>query len=197
MQTHKEPRRRTVGSAMREASELPQPSIVDVDPEDPAQVLDDAGQFSVTDLNLDAEPAAEAEADVDAAAAEVAAEDEELEEDSEVDANAREVETPSETTADAYAAAVDGEDTGELYGLHTPHATDHELDKTPDQESFVDSEQGETWLETLEKKAAEGGAEAEEDLEVVDNSDELGGHHSTESGDRPVADKGSGGEGGL
>jgi hypothetical protein len=197
MQTHKEPRRRTVRSAMREASELPQPSIVDVDPEDPAQVLDDAGQFSVTDLNLDAEPAAEADAEVDAAAAEVFAEDEELEEDSEVDASARDVETPSETTADAYAAAVDGEDTGELYGLHTPHATDHELDKTPDQESFVDSEQGENWLETLEKKAAEGGAEAEEDLEVVDNSDELGGHHSTESGDRPVADKGSGGEGGL
>lgn len=182
---------------MREASELPQPSIVDVDPEDPAQVLDDAGQFSVTDLNLDAEPAAEADADVDAAAAEVFAEDEELEEDSEVDAGARDLETPSETTADAYAAAADGEDTGELYGLHTPHATDHELDKTPDQESFVDSEQGENWLETLEKKAAEGGAEAEEDLEVVDNSDELGGHHSTESGDRPVADKGSGGEGGL
>ena len=117
--------------------------------------------------------------------------------DSEVDARGREVDTPSETTADAYAAAIDGDDTGELYGLHTPHAADRDLDKTADQESFVDSEQGETWLETLEKKAAEGGAEAEEDLEVVDNSDEHTGHHSTESGDRPVADKGSGGEGGL
>ena len=179
---------------MREASELPQPSIVDVDPEDPAQTLDDAGQFSV--LEVDAEPAAEAEADVEAAAAEIAAEEQETE-DSEVDARGREVDTPAETTADAYADAIDGDDTGELYGLHTPHAADRDLDKTADQESFVDSEQGETWLETLEKKAAEGGAEAEEDLEVVDNSDEHTGHHSTESGDRPVADKGSGGEGGL
>ena len=87
--------------------------------------------------------------------------------------------------------------TGDLYGVHTPHASDRELDKTADQESFVDSEMGENWLETLGKKAAEYGAEAEEELEVVDNSDELGGHHSTESGDRPVADKGSGGRGGM
>jgi hypothetical protein len=104
-------------------------------------------------------------------------------------------ETPSETWADAYTG--EAHDTGELYGVHTPDAADPDLDKTPDRESFVDAASGEHWLETLGKKAAEYGAEAEQELDVVDNSDELGGHHSSESGDRPVADKGSGGEAGL
>lgn len=167
---------------MQDASALPGSSIVDIDPEVPSQLLDDAGQFSVMSVDVDAQPDAEAEADLEAATVTAEAEEEEIE-------------TPSETNMDAYAEQAD--DTGELYGLHTPHAADRDLDKTPDQESFVDSEMGENWLETLGKKAAEYGAEAEEDLEVVDNSDELGGHHSTESGDRPVADKGSGGRGGL
>lgn len=178
---------------MREASELPQPSIVDVDPEVPSQLLDDAGQYSVVDLGVEAQPSAEAEADVDGAV--VVAEAEEPEE---IDEDAVELDTPDQTTADAYAAVA--EDTGELYGVHTPHAEDKELDKTEDQESFIDSEAGENWLETLGKKAAEYGAEVEEQLEVIDDSDEHiehRGHHSTESGDRPVADKGSGGPGGL
>lgn len=166
--------------AMREASELPQPSIIDVDPEDPSQLLDDAGQYQVVDLEVEAQPQAEADAEIDAAVE---------------TADMSEVDTPEDTTFDAYAEEAD--DTGELYGVHTPPAGDRDLDKTPDQESFVDSEQGENWLETLGKKAAEGGAEAEHVVDPVDNSDELGGHHSTEAGDPPVADKGSGGDGGL
>lgn len=165
---------------MQDASALPGTSIVDIDPEIPSQLLDDAGQYQVMSVDVDAQPADEAEADLEAATE---------------TAEADEIETPSETNMDAYAEQAD--DTGELYGLHTPHASDRDLDKTQDQESFVDSEMGENWLETLGKKAAEYGAEAEEELDVVDNSDELGGHHSTESGDRPVADKGSGGKGGL
>lgn len=165
---------------MREASELPQPSIMDIDPEDPSQLLDDAGQYSIVDLEVEAQPHAEADAELDAAVE---------------TADASEIDTPQDTTADAYAEEAD--DTGELYGVHTPRAADRDLDKTADQESFADSEQGETWLETLGKKAAEYGAEPEEELDVVDNSDEHNGHHSTESGDRPVADKGSGGDGGL
>lgn len=161
---------------MQDASRLPQPSLVDVDPEDPSQLLDDAGQYSVTHLDVEALPAEEGEADIDGATTES-------------------VEEPDETTADAWAA--DAEDTGELYGVHTPHAEEAEPEQTADQESFIDSEQGENWLETLGKRAAEYGAAAEEELDVVDNSDELGGHHSTESGDRPVADKGSGGPSGL
>jgi hypothetical protein len=179
MQANKDSRNddKRIKRAMQEASALPGDSIVDVDPEIPSQLLDDAGQFSVMSIDVVAQPDAEGEADIDAAT---------------VTAEAGE---PEELSLDAYAEQAD--DTGELYGVHTPHAGDPDLDKTADQESFVDSEMGENWLETLGKKAAEYGAEAEEELEVVDNSDELGGHHSTESGDRPVADKGSGGRGGM
>jgi hypothetical protein len=181
MATHKESVPRDEAErAMREASELPQPSIIDIDPEDPSQLLDDVGQYQVVDLGVEAQPHAEADAELDAA---VEA------------ADVSEIDTPEDTTMDAYAEEAD--DTGELYGVHTPRAADRDLDKTPDQESFADSEQGEHWLETLGKKAAEYGAEPEEELDVVDNSDEHTGHHSTESGDRPVADKGSGGDGGL
>lgn len=182
MQANKDSRKddQRIQRAMQDASALPASSIVDIDPEVPSQLLDDAGQFSVMSVDVDAQPEAEADADLEAAT---------------VTAEADEIETPSETNMDAYAEQAD--DTGELYGLHTPHAADRDLDKTADQESFVDSEMGENWLETLGKKAAEYGAEAEEELDVVDNSDEQGGHHSTESGDRPVADKGSGGRGGL
>jgi hypothetical protein len=176
MATHKQSvSRDETQRAMREASELPQPSIVDLDPEDPSQLLDDAGQYQIVDLEVEAQPQAEADAELDAA----------------VEATS-EVDTPQDTTADAYAEEAD--DTGELYGIHTPRAADRDLDKTADQEEFVDSNEGETWLETLGKKSAEGGAEAEEELDVIDDAD---GHHSTESGDRPVADKGSGGDAGL
>lgn len=182
-----------VERAMREASELPQPSIVDVDPEDPAQLLDDAGQYSIVDLGVEAQPSAEAEADMEAAV--IVAEGEEGEE---IDEDAVELDTPDMTTADAYAAAA--EDTGDLYGVHTQRAEDKDLDRTPDNEEFIDSDQGETWLETLGKKASEYGAEVEEELDVVDDSDEHEdhrGHHKTDTRDRPVADKGSGGDGGL
>ena len=164
-----------VRRAMMEASELPQPSLVDIDPEVPSQLLDDAGQYTALPVDVDALPVDEAEADVQAA-------------------TVASVEEPNETDMDAYAEQAD--DTGELYGVHTPRAADRDLDKTDDQESFADSEMGENWLETLGKKAAEYGAEAEEVLDPVDNSDEHT-HHSSERGDRPVADKGSGGPGGL
>jgi hypothetical protein len=166
--------------AMREASELPQPSIIDVDPEDPSQLLDDVGQYQVVDLEVEAQPQAEADAELDAAVE---------------SADLSEVDTPQDTTYDAYAE--DANDTGDLYGVHTPPAGDRDLDKTPDQESFVESEAGENWLETLGKHAAEYGAEAEHVVDVIDDSDEHTGHHGTEGGDRPVADKGSGGDGGL
>ena len=175
---------------MREANELPQPSIVDIDPEDPSQLLDEVGQFSIVPFEVEARPSAEAEADIDAAVMDAHAE-----EDSEVDEDARELDTPDATTSDAYAEAA--EDTGDLYGVHQPRAEDKELDKTPDRESFIDSEGGEHWLETLEKKATEYGVEAEHELDVVDDSDEHRGHHKSDNRDRPVADKGSGGEGGL
>src|SRR5688572_6828091 len=141
MATHKETVPRDPAQrAMREASELPQPSIVDIDPEDPSQLLDDAGQYSIVDLEVEAQPHAEADAELDAAV-------------EAADLETSEIDTPEDTTIDAYAEEAD--DTGDLYGVHTPRAADRDLDKTPDQEEFVDSDQGENWLETLGKKAAE------------------------------------------
>jgi len=176
---------------MREANELPRSSIVDVDPEDPSQLLDEVGQFSVVQLAVEAQPSAEAEADIEAATAEAHYEDE----DSEVDDDAQELDTPDATAANAYAEAA--EDTGDAYGLHSPRGADKDLDKTADAQEFVDSADGENWLETLEKKATEYGAEPERELDVVDDSDQHRGHHSSDRRDRPVADKGSGGDGGL
>ena len=163
---------------MREASRLPQPSIVDIDPEEPTQLLDDVGQYSVIDLGVEAQPHAEADALIDAAIDEAESEGEPSDE----------IEAPRE------------KDTGDLYGVHQPRAEDRKLDKRRDQEAFIDEEQGETWLETLGHKATEYGPEVEHQVDVIDDSDEHidhRGHHSTESGDPPVADKGSGGDGGL
>jgi hypothetical protein len=177
MQGNKQPREDEWQRAMREASELPQASIVDLDPEDPAQLLDDAGQFSVVDVDLevDAEPQAEADAELDAAVA---------------------------TTADDYTDIIDSTDTpdvGDLYGVHVPKAADHgDLDQNADREAFKDSELGEHVFETLEKKIAESGTDnPEEDVEFEDDSDPEVGHHKTDRRDTPVADKGSGGPGGL
>lgn len=178
MQANKDSRQDGERKAMREASELPQPSIVDVDPEDPAQLLDDAEQYSVIDLEVDAEPQAEADAELDAAVA--------------------------TTTGDDYIDVIDQTnledigDAGDLYGVHVPAAADAGSDVTHDGESFQDSELGEHVFETLQKKMAESGtANPEEDVEFEDDSDPLVGHSKSDRRDRPVADKGSGGPGGL
>ena len=199
MATHKDSVRPDEATrAMREANGLPRPSIVDIDPEDPAQLLDDVGQFSIVDLGgIEAQPTAEADADLDAAVM-MAHSGEGLDEDSEVDEASVELDTPDATTADAYVDAE--EDTGELYGVHTPRAEDRDLDKTADQEELVDAELGEHWFESLGKKSAEYGAEVEREVDVVDDSDEHRehrGHHKTDTRDRPVADKGSGGPAGT
>lgn len=177
---------------MREANRLPRPSIVDIDPEDPSQQLDDAGQFSIVPLAVEVQSEADAEADEDLAAIEVAAEEEEIDEDEDSD----EDEEPS--VEDSY--ELGAKDTGDLYGVRTPPANDRHIEKTPDLEEFLESDQGETWLETLAKAASEGGAEPEIDVRIVDDSDEHidhRGHNATDHRDRPVADKGSGGPGGL
>lgn len=199
MQTNKAPNRVDDElRAMREANNLPHRSIVDLDPEDPTQRLDDGSQFSTSDLNIEAQPHAEADAELAAAVADTAGEEggeENEEEASEVDEDASELDTPSQTTADAYADAA--HDTGELYGVHLPRPAESDIDINPDGESFRDSELGEHAFETLEKKMAEFGADPERELDIVDNSDADRGHHSIDRRDRPVADKGSGGSGGL
>jgi hypothetical protein len=196
MQQHKVSRHDRERQAMRQANDLPQRSLVDIDPEDPSQLLDEAGQFSVVDIELDAQPSAEADAELDAAVATGAGEEDGVEsEERDADDESRELDTPEQTTADAYIEAAD--DTGELYGSHLPPAADPNLDVSSDGETFKDSELGEHAFETLEKKMAENGAEPEHELDVTDDSDVERGHHKSDNRDRPVADKGSGGPAGM
>lgn len=180
MQPHKHSRRR------REP--LPPPSVVDVDPGDPTQQLDEAGEFHITPLEVEALPAAEGDADVDLAIELAEEEDDTQSEDEELG-----LEPAEPPTADELAAA-EREDEGDLYGVHVPRAVD--TDVAPDDAS--QSSDGETWTEELLARAAESGAMPERELDVVEEDEKPHwGHHGTESGDRPVADKGSGGPGGL
>ena len=179
---------------MREVSaRLPGRHVVDIDPEDPSQQLDDIGEFHIEPLGVEAQPAAEASEEFDIASAE------NVEGESEEEDEVLELGPPSQTTADEYAAL--GHDTGDLYGVRTPHAGDTSLAASEDRDSFEGSWRGETWLEALEEHAAVMGPAPEEEVVIVDDSDvgsqDHRGHHSTEGGDRPVADKGSGGPGGL
>jgi hypothetical protein len=169
---------------MREVSaRLPQRHVVDIDPEDPSQQLDDLGEFHLEPLSVEAQPAAEASEDFDIASAE-------------------NVEGESETeSSDLDAEAELGHETGELYGVRTPHAGDTNLAAPEDRDSFEGASRGETWLEALEEHATEMGPAPEEEVVIVDDSDvehpDHRGHSPTERRDRPVADKGSGGPGGL
>ncbi len=168
---------------MREVSaRLPQRRVVDLDPEDPSQQLDDVGEFHIEPLAVEAQPLAEASEDLDIAAAE------NVEGDSEPD---------DEEVAEPEAEV--RRDTGELYGVRIPHAADTNLAAPEDPGSFEGAASGEHWFEALEEHAAEMGPAPEEEVVIIDDSDvehpDHRGHNPTER-DRPVADKGSGGPGG-
>lgn len=147
------------------------------DPGDPVQGLDEAGGIHVADLDIDAMDAADVEAAQDLASLE-----------SELDESAIELDTPSQTTIDAQNVSVD--DTGELYGVHTPYAVDNSL--ADDNAAF---DEGQNWLEALETSAAEYGAAPEQELDVVDDMDTA--PHRSDKRDTPVADRGSGGPSGV
>jgi hypothetical protein len=168
---------------MREVStRLPHRHVVDIDPEDPSQQLDDTGEFHVEPLDVDVEPAVEASEDFDVASAE----------------NLLGESEPEDVTVDKD-AELDGE-TGDLYGVRTPHAGDTELAAAEDRDAFEGSWRGENWLEALEEHATLMGPALEEEVVIVDDSDaehpDHRGHHPTERRDRPIADKGSGGPAG-
>lgn len=169
---------------MREVAGLPQLNVVDVEPEDPTQQLDDLGEIHVEPLVVEAQSHVEASEDFDIASAE------NIEGESE----------PDDELVVATEAERSEQETGELYGMRTPHAGDTELTAAEDLDAFEGSWRGETWLESLEEHAMSMGPAAEEEVVIVDDSDiehpEHRGHHATER-DRPVADKGSGGPGGL
>ena len=177
---------------MREVSaRLPQHHVVDLDPEDPSQQLDDLGEFHIEPLAVEAQSRGEASEDFDLASAENV--------EGESERSELEDETAAETAGEP--SAEGGHDTGELYGVRTPHAGDTDLAAPEDQDSFEGSWRGETWLEALGEHATAMGPAPEEEVVVVDDSDvehpSHRGHHLTERRDRPVADKGSGGSGGL
>jgi len=94
-----------------------------------------------------------------------------------------EVVGPSDTTDSSI------KDSGDLYGVHVVPASDRaQLD---DDHAF---EEGQNWIEALETRAAEGGPEPEHELEIVDDND---GTPSSDTKDRPIADRGSAGPRGL
>jgi hypothetical protein len=90
----------------------------------------------------------------------------------------------------AQMGAIAAQDEGDLYGVHTPIASDRQL---PDDDRAFDS--GQNWIEALEERSVEGGPLPEHELDVVDEADNK--HPHTETKDRPIADLGSGGRGGM
>jgi hypothetical protein len=184
MRTHKQPSR-VVPQTMPPGT-VPDPTAADAEPTDPAQQLDETQDFHVEPLDVNVYPEAELQDEIDAAL-ELAESDE--------DEDERDVVDPDDMTADERTAELG--DVGELYGVHLPPAQDPERAAGSDLGQYAETELGENWLETLETDSTEGGPVPEREVDPNDDSDELGGHHSTESGDRPVADKGSGGPAGL
>jgi hypothetical protein len=138
-------------------------------PPDPVQQLEDAADLHIDELDIAAQPGAEAAAVLDEAQADLA-----------------------EPALEEVPTRTQRADTGDLYGVHVIPAEDRELAATED------STLGENFLEALEETSAENGPAPEHELDVVDDSDECHKtHHSTDRRDRPVADKGAGGTGGL
>lgn len=88
-------------------------------------------------------------------------------------------------------------DTGELYGVHMVPAEDRDLSAGPDHGTNVDADEGEHVFESIEQHAAEYGPVPEHELDVIDDSDNHDNHPPTDFRDRPKADRGSGGPGGL
>ena len=141
----------------RTLAALPQPSIVDVDPEEPSQL---STSWSVQRLRcrsrgrgaargggggrhgsaaLESPADDQEEADLDEAARD-------LDIESDPSIGRRMPIRPTPTTPAISTACI------------TPPAEDRDLDLTPDRESYRRLGPGENWLETLDKKAAESGA---------------------------------------
>ncbi len=163
----------------RDAEPTAMPASLDIDPADPVQNIDEVHEFHVEDLGADAFSQADVEAAQDMQMVEA-----------DLD-GALDIEQPEDTTLDAIEASA--HDVGDLYGVHTPPATDR---THPDGDASFD--EGQNWLEALETDSVEMGAEAEVDLgdTIIDDDDVLASHRS-DTKDTPVADRGSGGPAGI
>jgi hypothetical protein len=148
------------------------------DPGDPVQGIDEAAELRVIDLEVDALDQADADAAQDLAALS-----------SDLDEHSLGLDTPALDDFDTISTGA-VEDTGELYGVHTPVALDTEI---PDDRRAMDD--GENWFEALEASAAEFGPVVEGDIDVTDDQDVP--PHPSDTKDTPVADHGSGGPSGV
>jgi hypothetical protein len=175
----------------RAPARVPLTSVVDVDPGDLSQQLDETGEFHIEPLEVEAMPGAEARADE-----ELAIELAEEEDDTAREDEAFGLTDATDPTVDDLDAQVT-KDTGELYGVHTPPAVETDLAFGDTADEGEAPALGESWTEELLAKSSEMGAAPEHDIDVIDETDDARPHHSTESGDPPVADKGSGGIGGM
>ena len=146
------------------------------DPADPVQGLDDVHEFHLDDLDVDALSAAEVEADLDETL------------DGTLDDALDAIPVP---TLDMIEMAA--RDIGDRYrGLIAPAVDRHH----PDDRTAMD--QGQNWIEALEASAIEDGATPERDLtDIVDDTDVYAPPHPPDTRDIPVADRGSGGRGGI
>lgn len=137
------------------------------DPNDPVQGFDEVNDLEVAPLDVDALSSEDLEVAQDLAR--------------------------SEDVYDDLGELVRPDDTGELYGVHTPIATDR--DHPDNDRAFED---GQNWIEALETSAVENGAEPGRPLDdIVDDEEILRTPHPSSRRDTPVADLGSGGRRGL
>jgi len=88
-------------------------------------------------------------------------------------------------------------DTGLLYGMHELPAEENELAAPEDKDSYRGADLGESFVEALAEKSIEYGPKPEHELDLIDESDPHDGPHPSDHRDRPKADRGSGGPGGL
>lgn len=161
-------------------TDLPGQMTLPLDPYDVVQSIDEVAEMHAVPLDVDAQSRADALAAQDLAALQTELDQTELEDDLAI--AMAEVDRP-----------VRVRDAGDLYGAHTPPATDR---KHPDDDrAFVD---GQNWVEALETSAVEYGPDPERELDdIVVDDDVLRPPHRSDGRDRPVADHGSGGRRGL
>jgi hypothetical protein len=169
------------------------------DPGDPVQGFDEASELRVMPLDIDAQSQVDAEAAQDLAGLES-----EFDEEPETAIDAENSEAEIVELTDRKSPGGDGavrsdgaqgrrRDAGDLYGAHTPAASDR--DHPDDDRAFDD---GQNWLEALETSAIENGPEPERELDdIVDDEDVLRPPHASDTRDTPVADHGAGGRRGL
>src|SRR5438067_12823240 len=104
---------------------------------------------------------------------------------------------PIEATTDDEPGEPPPRDVGVLYGIHTPPATETELAAGEDHDSYRSADLGESFVEMLAAKSTELGPLPEHDVDVIDDSDLEAPPPPTDHRDRPKADRGSGGVGGM